>query len=997
MAASRFSFSFLSRLLACLAVGAATSLPAQPTAGGRISGRVLNVATNQYLFNAEARIEGTPHVAYTETDGTFRIGGLATGPAVLVVSYPGYGTVRRNVTVNPVEVALVELELAPEGTGTARGGRRDVTVLDRFVVSSEVEGNAKALADQRASLNMRNVVASDNFGPVAEGNVAEFMKFMPGVVIDYADTQARSIRLAGLDPKYAGVTLDGLGMASAQSANFGAGTRTFEMEQVSGSSIEAVEVNKTLTADMDASSPAGSINLRSKNAFERKGRRILYQVSGVAESYTLKLSRTPGPEDAERSRKIKPGLLFDYSDVFFNQRLGVQVSASDFQTYDEGFFAQTVYDYAIRDRPVVERIFVRSNLQWTQRSSFALNADFKATPKLVLSLRSAASYLYDPFTNREFHLNVARADVLASSTLTQVATRPNGANTVFNSSGNKQNKYNSTVSYFPRFRYKGDTFTLSGALGYSRSFTHYESVQDGFFSNANMRITSMSWAAERDSERSHAWTVRQLSGRPWSDPLSFNRDTTFTNNVVAGGKAGRNQKFIGSIDLVKPLELRLPLEIKTGAKSQLVTYSLYNGGDQQYTYLGPRGVQTTPEAVMPIEPILVFEANAGGNTNNQSWPSPMRTALYRTFQAHPEYFTENAFANFQRRFLYPRTIKEQVDAAYLAGETRFGRLRTQVGARYERTRTVGKTFDPIPTAVIRRERPDLVANTIPFLLYQYHGGERASRYGRYENWFLSGSAKYAFTRQIDAQISFSDAILRPDYNNLAGAASINETTLTATLPNAALKPERARKYYAGVQYYFQPAAVLSVGGYVMSIREKQLTGQSVTADQIGDYADDVEYAGYRFVSALNDPNRRTTTGVEIEYNQRLTFLPGVLKNVSVFGNLSRVAADQFTVQVVPKSASGGIGFRHGRFEGQLRASWNAARAVSSSVEETVWMRERTSIDVNVGWQMRRGLQLFVSGRNVTREPWAYYSNEPGRTTRLNRFGAQYTFGLKGSL
>jgi hypothetical protein len=61
------------------------------------------------------------------------------------------------------------------------------------------------------------------------------------------------------------------------------------------------------------------------------------------------------------------------------------------------------------------------------------------------------------------------------------------------------------------------------------------------------------------------------------------------------------------------------------------------------------------------------------------------------------------------------------------------------------------------------------------------------------------------------------------------------------------------------------------------------------------------------------------------------------------------------------------------------------------------MRERTSIDVNLGYQVGRGMQLFVSGRNVTREPWAYYSNEPGRLTRLNRFGAQFTFGLKGTL
>ncbi|MEY4686479.1 MAG: hypothetical protein RIR76_502 [Verrucomicrobiota bacterium] len=964
---------------------------------GRITGRVLNASTNQYLFNAEVRLEGSAAIVYTETDGSFRLSPVPAGPATIAVAYPGYGARRSTVTIGAGETRVVDFELAPLADAASPGTAGSLTVLDRFVVSAEIEGNAKALADQRASMNMRNVVASDNFGPVAEGNVAEFMKFIPGVVIDYADTQARSVRLAGLDAKYAGVTLDGMSMASAQSAGFSADTRRFEMEQVSGSSIEAVEVNKTLTAEMDASSPAGAINLRSKNAFERKGRRILYQLSGVAESYSLKFGRTPGPEDNERTVKIKPAVLLDYSDVFFNRRLGVQVSASDFWTYDEGFFAQTIYNYAVPAQPVVQRIFVRSNLQWTQRSSFAINADFKASDKLTLSLRSAGSYLYDPFTNREFHLNVARNDVLPGSTLTSVVTRPNGANTTFNFSGNKQSKYNNTITYSPRFRYKGEAFTLTGSAGYSRSFTHYESIQDGFFSAANQRITSMSWAAERDSERTHAWNVRQLSGRPWNDPASFNRDTTFSNNVIAGGRSGRNQRFIGALDFVKPLVARWPVELKTGLKSQIVTHSLYSGGDQQYTYLGPRGVQTSPEAALPMERILVFEANAGGNTNNLGWMSPSRTDLYNIYREHPGYFAQNDFANFQRVFLYPRTIQEQIDAAYAAGEVRFGRLRSQLGLRHERTRTAGKTWDPIPAAQIRRDRPDLTANTLPYLLYQYHDGVRATRYGRYGNWFLSGSAKYPITPKLDAQVSFSEAILRPDYNNLAGASSINETTLTATVPNSELKPEQTWKYFAGLQYYFQPAAVFSVGVYAITIRDKQLTGQTVPRSEVGSYADDLEYENYRFVSAINDPDRRLTKGIEVEYNQRLTFLPGPLKNLSVFGNVSRVIADEFTLQLVPKSAAGGISFKQGRFEGQVRTSWNAARPVSDSEFETIWMRERTSIDVNLGWQAWRGMQVFVSGRNITREPWGYYSNEPGRTTRLNRFGAQFTFGIKGTL
>ena len=94
------------------------------------------------------------------------------------------------------------------------------------------------------------------------------------------DADARAVRIGGLDPKYAGVSVDGMRMASASSATFGGTTRQFEFEQASITSVESIELNKTLTASMDADAPAGSLNLRSRNAFDRKGREVTVAVMG---------------------------------------------------------------------------------------------------------------------------------------------------------------------------------------------------------------------------------------------------------------------------------------------------------------------------------------------------------------------------------------------------------------------------------------------------------------------------------------------------------------------------------------------------------------------------------------------------------------------------------------------------------------------------------------------------------------------------------------------
>src|SRR6185369_17230239 len=90
------------------------------------------------------------------------------------------------------------------------------------------------------------------------------------------------------------------------------------------------------------------------------------------------------------------------------------------------------------------------------------------------------------------------------------------------------------------------------------------------------------------------------------------------------------------------------------------------------------------------------------------------------------------------------------------------------------------------------------ASTTPGILYQYNNGKQGRRHGSYDNWFLSGGAKYDFTRKLVGQIAFSEAVLRPDYGNLAGATTVNDTALTVTVPNAQMKPEQSTKYYAGL-------------------------------------------------------------------------------------------------------------------------------------------------------------------------------------------------------
>jgi outer membrane receptor for ferrienterochelin and colicin len=158
--------------------------------------------------------------------------------------------------------------------------------LDAFRVVTEREGNFKAIQEQKAALEIKNVVASDAYGDISEGNIGEFMKLMPGVMMDYVDADVRTVSIGGLDPKYATILMDGAPVASAGSSSIATG-RAFEFEQLSISSIETVELSKTPTPDVSGSALAA------------------WSISAVAAHSTARAASYAGLR-ARRSIRIRP-------------------------------------------------------------------------------------------------------------------------------------------------------------------------------------------------------------------------------------------------------------------------------------------------------------------------------------------------------------------------------------------------------------------------------------------------------------------------------------------------------------------------------------------------------------------------------------------------------------------------------------------------------------------------------------------------------------------
>ncbi|PAW82894.1 MAG: hypothetical protein B9S27_01875 [Opitutia bacterium Tous-C8FEB] len=977
----------LSKFLAALLLPLALAAAQNPAA--RITGRVLNPITQEYVRNAEVSIPGKNLTTYTANDGTYVLTGVPAGEITLQVTYTGYQTGTARLSVGTGTSATQDFELQPTATGTAPGA---VVRLDQFIVSSEREGNAKAIMEQRAALNVKSVVASDNFGDVTGGNIGEFIKYLPGVVMDYVDSDARTARIGGLSPVYTGVSVDGMSMASAPSASFGGSSRQFEFEQASINGIESIEISKTTTASMDADAPAGRINLRSRSAFDRKSREVTATLSLTGNEYSWALGKTPGPYDRD-DYKVRPGFVFSYAEAF-QGRFGVQLSLAGNTVGTEQAGVTHTYAQVANRGPVINQIAFRDAPKLSNRASFTLNTDYKVSPRLSVGLRTSGSHFDDGTNLRQIAFLVNPAQVTPESSVTAFTALPTtNANTRVQYTTSRRNKVNTTVTYVPKLEYKRDDLTLTLGGGYSRSRTSYEQMTEGYFQAVTHRLTRMGFTASRSAPTATDWMLAQTSGLPWNDVANYNRGDAFTNNISATPQSARHQVWVGYVDFKRQLQLAgLPVQLLAGMKRKLSVYDLEKNGALQWTYVGAAGSMTDPGTRLPVSARVPYDARTGGNVVFLNIPMADPYETFRRFQTNSGHFLPNLQQNHVNQYYSSRSVKERIDAGYVEGNGRIGALRLNLGARVERTTTIGKTIDLLPPAQVRAA--GYTPGTTAFLDHQYRYGSRGENEGDYENLFLSGGAKYAFTRNLHLQLAASQSIGRPSYGNVAGVITIDEANQTVRVPNPDLQPETSDKFFASVQYYLEPAGTLSVSGFRLAVRNMGTANRPVTAAEAG-YGDDPEYAAFTFLRPANATGTIELDGVEIEYSQQLVFLPRAFQGLSIFGSLSRTAASQRLEGHVPKSANGGLRYGTQRWNAQLRCTWQAPRFNSATATEELWQYERIMFDFSGGYRFNRNYELTISGRNLLNEPIRTYSNTPGLLRAYNRYGASWTMGIRG--
>jgi iron complex outermembrane recepter protein len=1028
-------------ILAVIALLAFELLPsgafaADPAAAGTIEGRVLNPATGEFVEKARITVEGTALEAFTDADGFYRLTNVPAGSVKLRAFFTGLNVQISEATVAPEQVVSRDIALSPPAG--AQDGR--VVKMSEVVVgaSREIAGAAIAIHEQRFAPNIKNVVSTDEFGAVAEGNVAEFLKYLPGITIENNGGNGRWISINGVSEDYVPVTVDGFSLASTGGDN--SVSRAVEVDMVSINTLSRIEVAYAPTPESPGAALAGTVNMVPRSSFERSRPVFNGSVYLMMRDDSRDFNKTPGPQ-TRPTRKVHPGFDFAYV-APITDRFGLTFTAGMSSQYSWEIFSQNTwrgggtatngaaFPNTTPDKPYLSAYAVADRPKTTWRTNLGATFDYKLTRNDRLSLSIQSSSFEETNTNRTLTFNVGR---VLPGEFTTTSTHGAAGGGSLQTTAVTRNRINHTFMPTLTWRHDGPIWKGQAGVGVSHQSQHFRDIDKGFFrtmtaqrSGATIAFDDIFYLQPRRI------TVSDAAGRPL-DPYDLGNYSV--TSAISDSRDAVDVQRTAYANLSRNLDWSMPFTLKGGLDLRHSMHDL-RGGNPAFNFVGAdqRG-STTPigndDSAAPfLNPDSLKRPGPFGFPVIQ-WLSP--DALWRHYQARPTQFTTDANAYYRSQVNMSKRAEQVVSSAYLRGDLSLleRRLKLVGGVRAEQTNIDAEGPLTDPTRNFQRDargNPVLGANGRPLLItsnalemsrltFIDRGAHTEKEYLRF---FPSVNASFNLRENLIARAAYYHSIGRPNYNQYAGAVTLPDTEADPSsanvirVNNVAIKPWEAKSVTVRLEYYFAGVGQISVGAFRREIENFfGATTFNATPAFLALYnLDPGTYEIYDVVTQHNVDGTVRMEGYDINYKQALTFLPHWARGVQVFANGSsqRVVGDtdgNFE-GYIPRSANWGISLTRPSYN--LRVNWNyrgrqrtAGIASGLSVEPGTfeWRGRRLYVDVLGEYYFWKRFALFANLRNLRDQPEDREISGPSTPAhaqfrqRVN-FGSLWTFGIKGT-
>ncbi|MDJ0920280.1 MAG: TonB-dependent receptor [Henriciella sp.] len=917
-----------------------------------ISGTITDATGTAPLEGAIVSIDGLNRSATTNRFGEYRIANVPLGDHTVIVSYVGTDDVVAEVSVAATG-AVLDLTLGS-----------DVRYLDNVLVVGSLAAQAGAINQQRASDAIISVIDSDGLGNFPDTTVADSLARVPGLSIVTDQGEGRYVSIRGISTDLVAASINGVRTPSPEDR------RGVLLDGVPSDLLDGIEVQKSLTPDVDADSLGGIINLKTISAFDRDGQFVRAKVEGRWNEIT---------------EEIAPKATLTYSNVF-NDNFGVAVSLNyqdlpiEAHNNEAGEFGLTDEGIGYLNDDFENRWYDLTR----ERIGLVANFDWRPTENTNLYLRTLFNNYVDDEVRNKFEFR----DLDDSENSEDGGAIEEGATTVPLNEMDAEVRVREETRNIQTIALGGDTQVNDWNFSYEVSYAfadeqddnnhdvtfRYEDIQEDF---PGSTITFDLTDVETPTISGDQALIDAIY-----DPANYDLD-----GLEREFSVNEDTEWSGRFDVSKDADFNgTPVVWKAGLKYR----DREKIRDENFEFYEP-DLNLADFA----NDTLIDGWRLG--VPQPTWPDPDLTMSLRDFDPSDDSYQEvdsiidSTIADYE--------INEQILAAYGMGTFSLDKLTLVAGVRIEQTDVELNGF-----AVNLADEDAFEANPNAFI-------EATQFDDDYTHVLPSINAKYEFSDKLIGRAAYYAAIVRPAFGEVAPAAFINDDfEVEAGNPN--LDPYEADNFDLSLEYYPTELSVLSVGVFYKDIQDA-IFGNRYEREDDETFADfqarvpiDLSALGSTEIVQVDtfiNVENSDIFGIELNYVQSLADLNPSLEGFLVSANLTLADSestlpDGREVRFLNQADTVwnlALGYDKGPWDLRVSANFrgnNLDELIEEDLDRTI--DDRLLVEASAKYDVSDNLQIYVEGKNLTDEPEYYYFGDESRLMQYDEFGSSWIVGAR---
>jgi TonB-dependent receptor len=400
----------------------------------------------------------------------------------------------------------------------------------------------------------------------------------------------------------------------------------------------------------------------------------------------------------------------------------------------------------------------------------------------------------------------------------------------------------------------------------------------------------------------------------------------------------------------------------------------------------------------------------GTFTNNHFYGGSYRLGPVTSFDAitgdlaaNPSNFTLDEGTTHLQSDAANYNLQERVSSGYLMNTIQFGRFHLQTGLRIEATNTSNTGY-----LVVNDANGNYVSTT------------PVTGSGSYINPLPSVQLRYSIDSNSDIRAVYGRGISRPDPYQLVPYITEDQSTTpyTVNIGNPALVAEHANDYDILYERYMPSVGMIEAGYFYKQIT-LPIYGQQSYIPATGSPLSQA-YAGDLVFQEVNG-DHAYVQGIELAYQQHLTFLPGVLSGARINTNFTYTGSRNYNltgrtdnpdlVGQAPYSWNIGPAYATKRALVTFGISHNGPNIYAYQYQSTGpgavpfgvtgpfgdnYFYAHTQVDAQASYYIGKGFTVKAIAENMNNAVFGFYNGSPEYMVQREYYKPTYSGGVRWS-